>query len=349
MRVAMIAQSAALRERMSNFSQVNPAAPEAEMPPYMESFLAHLRLLIGVPFVYLIPDARLLPTESIRFFYLDRSWTDRLVDGAVAVGKIGTREQSHHESHSAALQQQLDQTERIVRALQRGGSFIDLRPDPASAVPANVVTGFLLRSSLVSGWAQMDVRAYSKVIEEHYLPSDPKVTSLQLTTLRLERLSPSILLALFQGIPQMVTLEEPHHSIQFGVAATRTNLFQMDLRDPSGEQILYPDPNIPADQIPIPVTVPIRAGSPRVVDILGLWNNLKAATVPASAHDQKAPLSGGGSFALQALNPPWRQHFQGTKDEGGGTGQGGFSPSLPVAVRVGEFATQQAFEVLVKG
>jgi hypothetical protein len=57
MRVAMIAQSAALRERMSNFSQVNPAAPEAEMPPYMESFLAHLRLLIGVPFVYLIPDA----------------------------------------------------------------------------------------------------------------------------------------------------------------------------------------------------------------------------------------------------------------------------------------------------
>ncbi|MEZ4466479.1 MAG: hypothetical protein R3F43_19015 [bacterium] len=40
-----------------------------------------------------VPGARsrLLPDESIRFFYLDRSWTDRLVDGAMAVGQIGTR------------------------------------------------------------------------------------------------------------------------------------------------------------------------------------------------------------------------------------------------------------------
>ena len=123
MRTALLKTTDALRERMVAKSQVEPAAPEAEMPPYMESFLAHLRLLVGVPFAYLVPDARLLPPESIRFFYLDRSWTDRLVDGAVAVGKIGTREQSHHQAHEPSVRQQLDQTERIVRGLQQGGSF----------------------------------------------------------------------------------------------------------------------------------------------------------------------------------------------------------------------------------
>ena len=91
MRPAWITGSQALRSRLANPGQVAESAPEAAMPPYMESFLAHLRLLVGVPFEYLVPDARLLPDESIRFFYLDRSWTDRLVDGAISVGKIGTR------------------------------------------------------------------------------------------------------------------------------------------------------------------------------------------------------------------------------------------------------------------
>src|ERR1700730_1667868 len=120
MRTAWIASPEALRERMIMPQQVPPTQPEAEMPPYMESFLAHLRLLIGVPFDYLVPDSRLLPDESIRFFYIDRSWTDRLMDGAISVGKIGTRDQAHHHAQSAGVQQQLDLSERIVRILQRG-------------------------------------------------------------------------------------------------------------------------------------------------------------------------------------------------------------------------------------
>jgi len=45
-----INNSTALRARMANPAQVNPTDPEAAMPPYMESFLAHLRMLVGVPF-----------------------------------------------------------------------------------------------------------------------------------------------------------------------------------------------------------------------------------------------------------------------------------------------------------
>ena len=120
MRIASITSQAALAERMTAKDQVDATIPESTLPPYMEMFLAHLRLLTGVPFDYLVPDARLLPDESIRFFYVDRSWTDRLVDGAIAVGKIGTREQAHHQAHSADVQSQLDLTERVVRTLQRG-------------------------------------------------------------------------------------------------------------------------------------------------------------------------------------------------------------------------------------
>ena len=50
------------------------------VPFELRQWLARLRLLEGVPFAYLAADSALLPPESIRFFYLDRSWADRLVD-----------------------------------------------------------------------------------------------------------------------------------------------------------------------------------------------------------------------------------------------------------------------------
>src|SRR5437868_12092494 len=145
MRTPWVTGTEALRKRMINPQQVAPTDSEAEMPPYMESFLSHLRLLVGVPFEYLIPDPRLLPDESIRFFYVDRSWSDRLVDGAVAVGKIGTREQAHHQAHAQEVSQRLDQTERAVRALQRGKvTFLAARDElDTHPSPAEVVTGFL--------------------------------------------------------------------------------------------------------------------------------------------------------------------------------------------------------------
>src|SRR5579859_5386580 len=176
MRAAWIESREALRQRMIQPQQMAPGEPESEMPPYMEALLAHLRLLVGVPFEYLIPDPRLLPDESIRFFYLDRSWTDRLVDGAIAVGKIGSREQAHHQAHAPAVQQQLDVTERIVRRLQmNAGAFADLKQindnDQATNGAAQVITGFLLRSAAVTGWPQMDVRAYGSDLPERLDPS----------------------------------------------------------------------------------------------------------------------------------------------------------------------------------
>src|SRR5712692_6710411 len=265
MRAAWISGAEALRARLIKADQVALTEPEAEMPHYMESFLAHLRLLIGVPFEYLIPDARLLPDESIRFFYLDRSWTDRLIDGALAVGKVGTREQAHHQAHGPQVSQRLDLTERIVRPLQRKrASFLDLKEEHRNDTkPADVVTGFLLRSAAVSGWPHMDVRAYSARLNDALIPSSPEAVAKQLPTLRLERLSPSVMLALFQGVPDLVIFEEPHHGVQFGVHA-RGSGFAIDLRKTNGEQLKDSANN------PFPLNVPVRAANTRVIAVAQL-------------------------------------------------------------------------------
>jgi hypothetical protein len=341
-RVAWIAGKEALRLRLNQPEQVADGQPEAAMPPYMESFLAHLRLLVGVPFEHLVPDARLLPIESIRFFFLDRSWADRLVDGALAVGKIGTREQAHHQAHEPAIRRQLDLTERIVRPIQRNqGSFIELKRgndnNPATNGPAQVVTGFLLRSAAVSGWPHMDVRAYDEVIEERLDPSAPDVLSHQLTTLRLERLSPSVMIALFQGIPQLVILEEPHHSVQFGVKPGGFLGFEIFKRQADGEQILP----VATD------TVFVRQANRRVLDIAGLRRTL---ALNQQANSAMPAQTGGASFAVEVLNPPWRQRFEGTTDNGqGGQGGGffGFVSSVAVALRVTSAQTVEAVRELV--
>jgi hypothetical protein len=342
MRAAWIQSKTALTERLKRPIQLDVTEPESEMPPYMEQFLAHLRLLVGLPFDYLVPDERLLPDESIRFFYLDRSWTDRLVDGAIAVGKIGTREQAHHHGHAPAVHQQLDLTERIVRVIQRGlKGFTDAKDDPnADTSPADTVTGFLLRSSAVSGWPHMDVRAYKTAIPEKFQPSDDYPKSQQLTTLRLELLSPGVMIALFQGVPQLVTLEEPHAGVMFGVHLDG-GVPKLYLRDQFGEQIPVPHTS---DQY-FDIEVPFRSTNARVVHVTELYNRLNQirSKVPTAV-----PITGSASYAIAVLDPPWRQRFEGTVDNAGTQEtSGGFVAHNFVAQRVADQATLESVQNLV--
>jgi hypothetical protein len=342
MRTPWIQSNVALKERLLRPVQLATTEPESGMPPYMELFLSHLRLLVGVPFDYLVADDRLLPDESIRFFYIDRSWTDRLVDGAIAVGKIGTREQAHHQGHAPAVNQQLDLTERVVRTIQRGlQSFSDAKEgNDKNPVSADTITGFLLRSAAVSGWPQMDVRAYkTNKIPEQFDPADPKILPLQLKTLRLELLSPGLMIALFQGVPQMVMLEEPHHGVQFGVHIDgATNMVY--IHDATGNQI-YPTSSSSAYDIPLPA----RASNSRVVHITELRRQLNLFRSTALT---AIPVTGSASFAVAVLDPPWRQRFEGTVDQAGTQViSGGFVANRNIAQRVTDSALLDEVRLLV--
>lgn len=309
MRPAWVEGRVALAERLAGKRQiVDDAAPERELPPYLESFLAHLRLLVGVPFTYLVPDARLLPPESVRFFYLDRSWTDRLVDGAMAVGKIGSREQAHHHGVHPLVAGQLDLSERMVRRLQRRTDFAAAKQGlDADARPAGTITGLLLRSALVSGWPHLDVRAFDTVLQAN--PSADDAEAHRIRSLRIERLSRSVLIALFDGIPQLVWLEEPHHGVQLGPVKGEDGRI---VRPRRADGIADPNRQIP---------IPSRAADASVVDVRELRRRLQAAAaVPAQ--------TGSAALALELLQVPWRQRFQNADAP---SGVAAFQPTIRIA------------------
>jgi hypothetical protein len=304
MRVPAVTARQALHARLIEPAQESSLEPSGDLPPYMESFLAHTRVLVGVPFEYLVPDDRLLPPESIRFFYVDRSWTDRLVDGAIAVGQIGSREAAHYQSHAGDVTQVLDQSERIVRSLQRGTDFeVAKQTNAEDPRPADLVTGFILRSSAVKNWPHMDVRAYDTPIAEPYECADPTVAAHQLPALRIELLAPSVMIAVFEREPQMVILEEPHHGVQFGIRHIGNGVF-VPLRDGTGHQVRVGDNSVP-------VAVPMRSRHNDVVRVAALRDALQQQR---ASHPTAIDQTGSGAFAIAVLDPPWRQHFEGTED-----------------------------------
>jgi hypothetical protein len=320
---------ALLAERLQTPQQVAPTDEAADLPPYMESFLAHLRLLVGVPFEYLIPDARLLPDESLRFFYLDRSWTDRLVDGALAVGQIGSREHAHHQAQHTPVKQRLDVSEHYVRPLQRGKMDFATAQDTFKDKTGDTITGLIIRSAAVSGWPHMDIRAFGKTVKRGTYDDD--ATKDQLPTLRIERLSPAVIIALFQGVPELVWLEEPHHCMQFGVYRASNGTLHLKRHATAGD--------IELGGTPLPA-VPVRQANPRVLAIANLRDMLYSHT-----DAQMPPQTGSASFAIELLKLPWRQRFGGLGD--GGT-SGGFNAAIEVTARASETLSPQIMQEVIR-
>ena len=164
----------------------------------MVDWLARLRLLEGVPFDYLVPDARMLPPESIRFFYVDPNMLDALCDGAQSIGLQTSRDAVQQQLVRGTLHGMATARASGRRAALLGGA---LAATPASGDP---VAGMLLRSAAVSGWPGLEVKAYS----------DREDTLIQ--PLRLDHLAPDVLLALYPEVPVWIEIEEPKEGIAFG-------------------------------------------------------------------------------------------------------------------------------------
>ncbi len=279
--------------------QVPVATAVTGIPAEVRTFLARLRLLEGVPFSHLAPDAELLPLESIRFFYLDREWTDALIEGALSIGTITTADREHLQASYTDVRDVVDFEERRLRA-EEGSGPID--------APANTVTGFLLRSAAVSGWPGLHVRAYNQEVpDSEVLPeSDPR----RLRLLRLERLAPAVLLALFDGVPVVVHVEEPRQGIQFGVdleGSAAGTAATVPLRDATTAK------RLPGET----VNVPIRQGSPGVINVTALAEAI-AAVDETHVVGPGDPTVSSSELAMQLLQFPFRQVFGPSADGGGG-------------------------------
>ena len=113
--VAIQAAMSAAQNYADLVTDRDPDDGEHVVPGELRRFLARLRLLHGVPFSYLVPDADLLPTESIRFFYIDRAWTDALVQGALSVGTISSADRTQLEAVYPHIRAEVDEAERTIR------------------------------------------------------------------------------------------------------------------------------------------------------------------------------------------------------------------------------------------
>ncbi|XEC92494.1 hypothetical protein AB6A23_13890 [Paenibacillus tarimensis] len=161
-------------------------------------WLAHKQLLYEVPFYHIVPDSRMLPRESIRFFYVDPNWLDAMLDGMLAVAMHSSRDSFYYRLTKGTIGAAVREAMYFLRTKQSG---IKADPPPLGAPP---MSGFLLRSAVVAGWPGMAVRAF-----------DAHDGLLKIA--RLERLSSNVLIGLFWGIPERLEFSEPQESFQFGL------------------------------------------------------------------------------------------------------------------------------------
>jgi hypothetical protein len=267
------------------------------VPGELRRFLARLRLLNGVPFSYLVPDTDLLPVESIRFFYIDRAWTDALVQGVLSVGTITTLDRAQLEAAYPYIRSDVDEAERTIR-----------RPQGEERLQGagGTITGFLMRSRLVSGWPNLHVRAYRRdVLADDALTTAAESDPDRMKVLRMERLAPAVLLVLFDGVPAVMHIEEPRQGIQFGVRLDSADLpaqrhAKVKVRDNQTGEPVPPKKSFTEKNS---VDVPFRRNAPGVINVTELRQRLAAL----------APNAGGAlepnEYALQMLRFPYRQVF----------------------------------------
>ena len=265
---------------------------DTSIPAELRNWLVRLRLLEGVPFANLVADSELLPPESIRWFYLDRRWTDAVVQGALSVGTVNTDDRTVLTANYPAIRADLDHEERNVRV---GGAIPRRRGEPGP------ISGFLLRSEAVSGWPGLHVRAFNvdpPAGDEAPYAEAPEGDPRRIRLLRLERLAPAVLLCLFDGVPKVVHIEEPRQGIQFGFDA---------VTDPQGRVSSTLKPRRVSDFTELdvdPVRVPFRAGPSGVVDIRRLEQRLKQVGETGIGNELDS-----GEYALQTVRFPYRQVF----------------------------------------
>jgi len=165
----------------------NQKTNAAETPTAIANWFRDLELLKNIPFNYLVPDAKLLPPESLRFFWVDSYWVDCLQDGAFSIGRV-TKEDLKIDSGT--------------RTTDRSRTGED-----------KTITGFLLHSEVVSGWPGLEIEGYANEVKgSNFVGPENK-----LTLLRRERLSDTILLCLFQGEVKTLDLSIKGSSVNCGV------------------------------------------------------------------------------------------------------------------------------------
>lgn len=239
-------------------------------------WLDELTQLKHIPFHYLVPDEKMLPLESLRFFSIDRRWIACLRDGAFSIGRI------------------------LERDAQRDKDLAAKNPN-AGDLP--IFTGFLMRSKAVSGYPDLQMIAYneprtSSTTEPPPDRLDPSV----LIPIRKEKLSKDVLLVLFEGNVRVVDFFLPTETLHFGFDVPDNITTGADDKDSNHPDALVLRPRNPetgvidtsAATTPIPIS--LVSNDSRVV-------NMSAIQIALESYNFSGSIAGTTEFsmALQLL------------------------------------------------
>jgi hypothetical protein len=177
-----------------------------ELPLEVRQFLGRLFLLHGVPLGYLVPHPRMLPTESLRVFYLDTGWIGALIDGAISIGRVMQSQLFLDRAMAGNFLRDVVRDEigaGLVKtdALKADGADLG---DPNIKEVVGHLTGFLLRSAVISGWPGVEIRAYDD--------TGP------LRALRLQRVAKDTMLAIYDGRVSRLVITQPPQGVHFALA-----------------------------------------------------------------------------------------------------------------------------------
>lgn len=281
------------------------------VPTDLLNWLTQLKLLVGVPFNYLVPDPAFLPPESLRFFHIDPNWVNALADGALSIGRHYTGSDAPKMTlpaeivQSAQAQDMPTMVEGNIRRRQL--SLADAPPN--SAALDSVRTGFLMHSEVVKGWPNMDVAGYAKGFSPYDYETNKIASSdvKSLDTLRLVRLSSTVMLGIFSGDLYELVFHQPPEAIHFGFQqvdpAAKPNEVTKNLRVPTTN---WDDPDTKYDADTYqnqPLTDVFADTNARTLNMRALSEKLGAALAATGA--EGAP----GYYQADPANANYKDHL----------------------------------------
>ena len=216
-------------------------------------FIARLALLDTVPFHYLVPDERLLPPESIRFFYIDNNWIEAIIDGVLSIGVESTNDYKILADARTKLNGAISEMVYLYRLKELSAAYFRMKKSEAATEAlkdiekqlAGIVTKeeleYFINNSTIDSFMEGNqtpkpANHYLTNVKSGFLlrselanhwpgleiqiwgkldPKDPIDTLL--TPLRFEHISDTTILCIVVGKVNKVTFKEPPEGISFGV------------------------------------------------------------------------------------------------------------------------------------
>ncbi|MDD3360212.1 MAG: hypothetical protein PHW34_00890 [Hespellia sp.] len=230
------------------------AADTLPLPDDVVKWLQESRLLYDVPFSYLVPDENFLPMETIRFFQLDENWLDAMTEGACSIGGGTTNDWTTNGYFLRRVKQSLPLGLYRRRREKMHQNHLVHCALPTDLKDSKVRMGFLLRSELVEAYPGMKVEGWDRS------------SNIERNLLRLNLLSDTVMLGIFDGYIDEINVTEPSEALHFGTRTSDRKIYVRRIEEEGPYKI---GDKLSEELIP----VPIRDG--RMVDVSNLVETLK--------------------------------------------------------------------------